>query len=120
MNGILIVPFHVLSSSHIPVFLQNSDYNFVRQGDQCVAAGPEPIPEGVCPGNHETEKYTGSSGYRLIPGNTCKKEGGVVLDKPITKDCSLGKSLPTVKLISFSPLALIAQPPEGNATHQTV
>lgn len=70
-----------------------SDYNFVRQGDKCVAAGPEPIPAGVCPGDHDNEQYTGSSGYRLIPGNTCIKKDGVELDKPITKDCSLGKSL---------------------------
>ncbi|KAF8314674.1 Oligoxyloglucan reducing end-specific cellobiohydrolase [Clavulina sp. PMI_390] len=76
------------------------DYNYIRQNGECVAVGPEPIPAGKCPGNSDGEHYMGSSGYRLIPGNTCKKDGGVVMDDPIRKDCSQ------------------AQPPEGNATHQ--
>jgi Sortilin, neurotensin receptor 3, C-terminal len=78
-----------------------SDYNFVRQNGKCVAAGPEPIPPGVCPGEHENEKYKGSSGYRLIPGNTCRKEGGMTLDTPVVKDCSKGIAIIPPLLLDY-------------------
>lgn len=77
------------------------DYNYVRQGDECVPMGPEPIPEGVCVGDAPNQTYMGSSGYRLIPGNTCKKEGGVIKDERVKKDCDK------------------AQPSEGSVVHQT-
>lgn len=70
-----------------------SDYNFVRQGDVCVPAGPEPIPAGVCPPDQPDQTYRGSSGYRLIPGNTCDKSKGVRKDEPVEKSCSNGVSL---------------------------
>ncbi|EJC99110.1 signal sequence binding protein [Fomitiporia mediterranea MF3/22] len=75
------------------------DYNFIRNGDQCVPAGPEPIPAGTC--NDPNGKYMGSSGYRLIPGNTCDQSRGKKNDNPVEKDCSQ------------------AQPEEGEVTHQT-
>ncbi|KAF8638219.1 hypothetical protein AX17_002368 [Amanita inopinata Kibby_2008] len=74
------------------------DYNFIRQGNQCVPAGPERIPANVCKGDPE-QTYMGSSGYRKIPGNTCK--GGIEKDKEVEKKCSQ------------------AQPEEGNVLHQT-
>ncbi|EJU03910.1 Oligoxyloglucan reducing end-specific cellobiohydrolase [Dacryopinax primogenitus] len=79
------------------------DYNFVSMCGNCVAAGPEPIPSGVCTTGRESEQYQGSSGYRLIPGNTCDKKlpGAVVKDEKVLKDCSN------------------AAVPEGEATHQT-
>ncbi|EDR05376.1 uncharacterized protein LACBIDRAFT_329820 [Laccaria bicolor S238N-H82] len=46
------------------------DYNFVRNGKDCVPVGPEPIPAGVCTGIPD-QTYKGSSGWRKIPGNTC-------------------------------------------------
>ncbi|TCD61550.1 vacuolar protein sorting/targeting protein PEP1 [Steccherinum ochraceum] len=75
------------------------DYNFIRQGDKCVPAGPEPIPAGVCaqPDDH----YMGSSGWKKIPGNTCDRERGVKKDEPVNKPCSA------------------AQPAEGEVVHQT-
>ncbi|EJD41407.1 Oligoxyloglucan reducing end-specific cellobiohydrolase [Auricularia subglabra TFB-10046 SS5] len=76
------------------------DYNYVRNEDKCVAMGPEPIPEGVCDPNG-SNKYKGSSGWRLIPGNTCKvKEGTTPKDAKVDKDCSQ------------------AQLPEGSVSHQ--
>lgn len=66
----------------------SSDYNFIRNGKDCVPVGPEPIPAGVCTGNPE-QTYKGSSGFRKIPGNTCK--GGVVKDELVDKKCSQGK-----------------------------
>ncbi|QRV73806.1 vacuolar protein sorting-associated protein [Ceratobasidium sp. AG-Ba] len=77
------------------------DYNYVREGSKCVPAGPEPIPADVCKQNKPGEKYQGSSGYRLIPGNTCEREKGKKLDEKIEKDCSQ------------------AQKPPGEVSHQT-
>jgi len=75
-----------------------SDYNFIRQENVCVPAGPERIPANVC--SDPDQMYLGSSGYRKIPGNTC--EGGVQKDKKVEKKCSQ------------------AQPDEGSVVHQTV
>lgn len=69
-----------------------SDYNFIRNGDKCIPAGPEPVPPNVCTGNDPKEMYYGSSGFRLIPGNTCDKERGVKKDDPVQKPCSNGSS----------------------------
>ena len=69
-----------------------SDYNFIRNGDKCIPAGPEPVPPNVCTGNDPDEMYYGSSGFRLIPGNTCDKERGVKKDDPVQKPCSNGSS----------------------------
>ena len=65
-----------------------SDYNFIKEGSECVPAGPEPIPANVCREPHDT--YMGSSGYRKIPGNTC--QGGKKKDEPRSKPCKNGKS----------------------------
>ncbi|KAJ7579921.1 vacuolar protein sorting/targeting protein 10 [Mycena floridula] len=63
------------------------DFNFIRSGNECIPMGPEPIPPGICvPGSKQT--YLGSSGWRKIPGNTCK--GGHKDDK-VEKDCSKNK-----------------------------
>ncbi|EDR01672.1 uncharacterized protein LACBIDRAFT_333092 [Laccaria bicolor S238N-H82] len=65
------------------------DYNFVRNGKDCVPVGPEPIPAGT---------YKGSLGWRKIPGNTCVD--GVKKDEKVDKKC------------------LQAQPAPGGITHQ--
>ncbi|PSR72220.1 hypothetical protein PHLCEN_2v11927, partial [Hermanssonia centrifuga] len=77
------------------------DYNFIRQGEQCVPAGPEPIPPGVCSSTDIDQTFMGSSGFRRIPGNTCDRERGKKKDDPIEKPCSQ------------------AQPQEGKVIHQT-
>ncbi|KAI0685232.1 Oligoxyloglucan reducing end-specific cellobiohydrolase [Cytidiella melzeri] len=76
------------------------DYNFVLQGKECVAAGPEPIPAGVCSSEDAKQTYMGSSGYRRIPGNTCDREKGKKKDALVEKPCSN------------------AQPQEGEIIHQ--
>ncbi|THH04806.1 hypothetical protein EW145_g5251 [Phellinidium pouzarii] len=53
------------------------DYNYIRNGDTCVPAGPEPIPGDVCRDSSGT--YMGSSGFRLIPGNTSEPEEGEII-----------------------------------------
>ncbi len=69
--------------------IADSDYNYVRHNDQCVPVGPEPIPTGVCRDPDQT--YKGSSGYRIIPGNTCDREKGVKKDDQVEKKCSQGE-----------------------------
>ena len=47
------------------------DFNFVRNEDKkCVSGGPIIAPEGACRDGKKT--FLGTSGYRKIPGNTCK------------------------------------------------
>jgi Sortilin, neurotensin receptor 3, C-terminal len=67
-----------------------SDYNFVRHGSACVPVGPEPIPAGMC--KNPDQMYMGSSGYRIIPGNTCDRNKGVKKDVQVEKKCSQGRS----------------------------
>lgn len=66
-----------------------SDFNFIRQGDDCVAVGPEPVPAGICSADDPNQIYKGSSGWRKVPGNTC--EGGVERDEKVDKKCSMGR-----------------------------
>lgn len=64
------------------------DYNFVREGDGCVQAGALVVPDGACKGGEEGS-FVGSPGYRLIPGNACRRdEGGVRKDEPVEHRCS--------------------------------
>ena len=70
------------------------DYNFVRTGDgkNCTLAAPLTPPAGACqsPG----DKYSGSSGWRLIPGNACNRADGVNLDRKIERPCAGVPGLP--------------------------
>lgn len=79
------------------------DYNFIKSqdNDECVPAGVMPVPEGQCQGTEDT--YNGSSGYRLIPGNNCIREGGVERDKEIKRPCKESQQTPS----------------SGKITHQT-
>jgi hypothetical protein len=43
------------------------------------------VPAGTC--NKADDKYLGSSGYRLIPGNTCDQSSGVKKDEKVYKEC---------------------------------
>lgn len=47
------------------------------------------MPPGTCAKKDDT--YLGSSGYRLIPGNTCDQSKGVKKDDKIQKDCSAAR-----------------------------
>ena len=81
-NGLRMV------SCFIPTLVTSadfSDFNYVRQDGECVAAGPEPVPAGTC--NKPGDTYTGSSGYRLIPGNTCDRSKGLKKDEKVQKKC---------------------------------
>ncbi|KAL1297584.1 hypothetical protein AAFC00_006147 [Neodothiora populina] len=63
------------------------DYNFIKSedGKDCLPAGPLSAPADVC--KSPDDEYEGSSGFRLIPGNTCIKKDGVVKDEPKKRPC---------------------------------
>ncbi len=67
------------------------DYNFRRSedGSECVRAGPIVAPEGACGKSAKPEDvFKGSSGWRLIPGNTCKRTHGAQKDDPVDRTCA--------------------------------
>ncbi|KAL1582427.1 hypothetical protein WHR41_08925 [Cladosporium halotolerans] len=69
------------------------DFNFSKsEKGVCEPSGPLKAPESACRDGHDT--FQGSSGYRLIPGNTCIKEGGVVKDEPVERKCDETKTPP--------------------------
>ncbi|GAA5827143.1 hypothetical protein JCM3770_007150 [Rhodotorula araucariae] len=69
------------------------DYNFAPDGmGGCVPVGPETIPPGEC--RRDGDKFKGSSGYRLIPGNTCDVKRGIKKDALKEKPCHAGKETP--------------------------
>ncbi|OAA68613.1 vacuolar protein sorting [Niveomyces insectorum RCEF 264] len=66
------------------------DYNFRRDDKgECVQAGPIVSPEDACgPDAKPDDTFMGSSGYRLIPGNTCRRKGGGQKDALVEHKCS--------------------------------
>ncbi|KAB8356628.1 hypothetical protein FH972_024205 [Carpinus fangiana] len=80
------------------------DFNFVRSEDrtECVPSGALQPPKDACAKDDET--YEGPSGWRLIPGNTCKKEGGVDKEQPTKRPCKgASKPPPTDGKIAVKP-----------------
>ena len=66
------------------------DFNFVPEGEgsdmKCKPALPiRPSKSSDC--KSPDDKFMGPSGFRLIPGNDCKREGGVEKDKEIERSC---------------------------------
>lgn len=70
------------------------DYNFVKDGKDsslCVPA-KTPLKPAECQDGKKT--YSGPSGYRIIPGNTCDKKKGLSLDDPVERECDSLPSTP--------------------------
>jgi hypothetical protein len=79
------------------------DFNFVRSADRkdCIPAGRTIIPDGACDGFGPETTFKASSGWRLIPGNDCKREDGQKYkDEPIEKKCSDAAKPPSSGKIS--------------------
>lgn len=71
------------------------DFNFQRDPEDnsvCKQMGRIPVPDGACKKDDET--FQGSSGWRLIPGNTCKRKDGAQKDDKVERKCSDGVSSP--------------------------
>lgn len=67
------------------------DDNFQRDPDdntKCKQAGPLIIPDDSCKKDEKT--FKGSSGWRLIPGNTCKRKDGAQKDDTVERECKDG------------------------------
>lgn len=67
------------------------DYNFQRDPEdktKCKQAGRIPTPDGAC--KKSEDSFKGSSGWRLIPGNTCKRKKGEQKDDKVDRKCSEG------------------------------
>lgn len=75
------------------------DYNYVKEdGQKCVAALTEVTEPEECQNGKAT--YKASSGYRLIPGNTCRRKDGLSKDHEVELSCSDYKKPPTTGQIS--------------------
>ncbi|KAI8370594.1 uncharacterized protein BYT42DRAFT_617135 [Radiomyces spectabilis] len=92
------------------------DYNFQRSSDgKCVRIGPDRVPAELCVSGDDT--YPGSSGYRLIPGNTCDVSAGKKLDEPIDRSCRENAKMPSTSRPSNG----LAKPSDDDIqTHQTI
>lgn len=88
--------------------MSHSDYNFAPDGTECIPVGPETIPAGAC--LREGDKFKGSSGFRLIPGNTCDVRKEIKKDALVEKPCHAGTATPGLishQTVSFrTPLPL--------------
>ncbi|RWA11921.1 hypothetical protein EKO27_g3215 [Xylaria grammica] len=71
------------------------DFNFVRDGDECKLEGSVLAPKQACQTDDPEEKFMGSSGWRLIPGNQCNHSKGDQKDKKKEWKCSDVKSRPS-------------------------
>ncbi|KAI9681132.1 MAG: vacuolar protein sorting/targeting protein PEP1 [Caeruleum heppii] len=78
------------------------DFNFVKDGDKCVLASGATmlVPDGKCEESDDT--FMGSSGYRLIPGNECKRAGGKQKDDLVEQDCGKSFKAPASGKISHT------------------
>lgn len=64
------------------------DFNFVRDDEgNCVPDGPLVDLDGACKNAKPEDTFNGPSGWRLIPGNTCKRTGGTQKDEPVQRKC---------------------------------
>lgn len=70
------------------------DYNFNKKDGECVATGPVIAPDGACKNAGPDDTFKGSSGWRLIPGNTCTRKSGKQKDDPVERKCSDSQSPP--------------------------
>lgn len=70
------------------------DYNFRRKDGKCEAAGPIIAPDGACKNAGPDDTFKGSSGWRLIPGNTCTRTSGKQKDDPVERKCGDSQSPP--------------------------
>ena len=66
------------------------DYNFERSEDRtkCMPVVPITPPEGACEKKDGGGTFKGPSGWRMIPGNECTRQGGEELDLEIERPCS--------------------------------
>ncbi|EFX03545.1 vacuolar protein sorting [Grosmannia clavigera kw1407] len=84
------------------------DYNFRRNDKgECEQVGPVHPPEGACGRDAKADAtFKGSSGWRLIPGNTCRRSSGQQKDELVQHKCADSAAPP-------------AAPASGKVAHTT-
>lgn len=93
MNGTLHFSILLVPALSDERGITYSDYNFAPDGmGNCIPVGPESIPKGQC--RKDGDQFLGSSGFRLIPGNTCDQMRGIKKDTLRMKPCHAGKENP--------------------------
>ncbi|KAH8591976.1 hypothetical protein B0O99DRAFT_630824 [Bisporella sp. PMI_857] len=72
------------------------DFNFVRSEDrkECKQVGALLIPDGACKAFGPDDTFEASSGWRLIPGNDCKRTSGPQKDDKVKTKCSTSVAAP--------------------------
>lgn len=70
------------------------DFNFVKKDGKCEKAGLITPPEGSCKKGDPEETFKGTSGWRLIPGNDCKRKAGSQKDDQKEWKCKDAASAP--------------------------
>lgn len=81
------------TSQEAALTLSDSDYNFAPDPNsgKCIPTGPEVVPPEQCKSDKDT--FMGSSGYRKIPGDTCRVKGSAK-DEKKRKSCSEASAAP--------------------------
>ncbi|KAL5333603.1 hypothetical protein BJX70DRAFT_380489 [Aspergillus crustosus] len=77
------------------------EYMRTEDGNDCEPSKSLTPPEGQC--NDLTDTFLGPSGWRLIPGDACIREGGADLDKDIEVPCKNAHDGPKSKDIISTP-----------------
>ncbi|KAG9240971.1 hypothetical protein BJ878DRAFT_429139 [Calycina marina] len=72
------------------------DFNFVRSEDrmECKRVGSLILPEGACKAFGPDDTFEASPGWRLIPGNDCKRISGPQKDDKVKAKCSESVAAP--------------------------
>ncbi|TID16549.1 vacuolar protein sorting/targeting protein 10 [Venturia nashicola] len=86
--------FKELTHEHLPQSEQcdcaeedfECDTNFEPADGHCKLIGRIPIPDGEC--KNRDDKFKGTSGFRLIPGNDCKRSKGKQKDDLVERPCT--------------------------------
>ena len=94
------------------------DYNFLRHpnGD-CSRIGPDLIHGDVC--RNKNDYYPGSSGYRLIPGNTCIASSKP-LDEPVERKCADNADYTYIPPNAGNSHNELAKPSDDNISKNTI
>jgi hypothetical protein len=69
------------------------EYKRTEDRKGCILPSPSTPPEGKCKKPDDT--FMAPSGWRLIPGNACIREGGEDLEKGMERSCKNASSAPT-------------------------
>ncbi|KAL3494177.1 hypothetical protein BJX62DRAFT_198701 [Aspergillus germanicus] len=98
-------PFHTSVAKFVPCKCTAEDfeckYQRTKDGKGCVPSTSLAPPEGEC--KNPTDTFKGPSGWRLIPGDACIREGGKALDQDTEIPCEDAGGKPNSGEITSTP-----------------